>query len=179
MRLFLQRLTMFVFIATIICAMTTMALSWRTARLKWQQVKIEEEIEDVRMGVRVLEAEWSRLNQPILLQALAEKYLDLQKNIGTAQIDNIQELPTKEQVAILIAEQKAAEAENISDDATMMITQNTALQPQNNPVTSFGSDDIIENEGEGAAAMSDAIEAANNEAPLVSDPIDDILNSED
>ncbi|MFV0321584.1 MAG: hypothetical protein ACK5LE_04280 [Alphaproteobacteria bacterium] len=183
MKLFLQRLTMFVFFATIICVMTTMALSWRTARLKWQQVKIEQNIEDVRTGLRVLEAEWSRLNQPVLLQAQAEKYLVLQKNMGTAQIDNILELPTKEEVAILIAEQKARDAEAMQNgDTSVMLTQNTPHNPPTETITAAtpsNTNDIVENEGEGAHTLSEPIDALTNEASPAFDPINDILNSED
>lgn len=180
MKLFLQRLTMFVFFTTIICAMTTMALSWRTARLKWQQVKIEKNIEDVRTGLRVLEAEWSRLNQPALLQEQAKKYLDLQKNTGTAQIDNILELPTKGEVATLIAEQKAQDAEDTpaNDNTPIILTENTPNNPPAGAITSH-SNDIIENEGKGATVMSEPTDNLANEALPIFDPINDILNSEE
>ncbi len=128
MRLFLQRLTMFVFVITVMLAMATMALSWRTGKLKSAQVKIENEIEDVRTGIRVLEAEWSRLNQPALLQAQAEKFLSLQKNLGVAQISNIQELPSKQQVAELIEQHRAKKEAEQMADAPLVAQNDTAQQ---------------------------------------------------
>ncbi|MFV0431835.1 MAG: hypothetical protein ACK5MJ_06650 [Alphaproteobacteria bacterium] len=194
MRLFLQRLTMLIFVITVICAMSTMALSWQTNRLKAEQVKVEGEIAEVRTGIRVLDAEWSRLNQPSLLEAQAVQYLNLQKNEGNIQIANIEELPLKSDVVELINKQrldkqqqnlltdmedawKKPEVPKTPSKPIVQAPMQTSIQDAFSPAKSLSQDEFEQHidsiiEGEQIAAPeSQDIQAF--------DPINEILGDED
>jgi len=67
-------------------------LKYRTEATEKALASREREIADQEEAIRVLRAEWSYLNQPDRLEALARRYLDL-KPITPAELGEVADLP--------------------------------------------------------------------------------------
>ncbi len=98
MQLLMQRLTLLFLLITVIVAMMTMGLSWQADNAKSEVRFLEKQIEEVKLLIKVSEGEWSQLNRPQRLKELAEIYLDIEKFSTYNQIEDVSQLPTKEEV---------------------------------------------------------------------------------
>lgn len=113
MQLFMQRLTLLFLLITVIIAMVTMGLSWRADNASSELKRLEKQIEEVKILIRVLEGEWSQLNRPERLKALADQYLDIQKLPAYNQIEDIRQLPTHEEFERAKNKQEQEEKEDL------------------------------------------------------------------
>lgn len=69
-------------------------LKYQVQRLDRQAQALERSIQHERRTIRVLDAEWTYLNQPQRIQDLATRFLHLQP-LQTSQIGTIDEIPLK------------------------------------------------------------------------------------
>ena len=67
-------------------------LKYQVQRLDRETRALQVSISKQRQGIRVLEAEWTYLNQPQRIQALAERFLNM-KSVAPNQIAAIDEIP--------------------------------------------------------------------------------------
>lgn len=131
MRLFMQRLTLLFLLVTVIIAMVTMGLSWRADNASSELNKLEKQIEEVKVLIRVLEGEWSQLNRPERLKELAEQYLDIQKLSAYNQIEDVKQLPTRSELeAAKVREQQ----EKIEQERQAIATVEEDIAEDNNEV---------------------------------------------
>ena len=86
-------------------------MSFGLFQLKYEVTHLEDELARLKTDVaaeeetiRVLKAEWSFLNRPERLQALAERHLSL-VGIAPVQIRNIEQIPTRKEGAGELTEQ--------------------------------------------------------------------------
>ena len=88
-------------LGTILWALLVAASGYAMFQVKYEVVQLEDELARVNRqivadaeAVRVLNAEWSFLNQPARLDRLAKRYLNLGP-IATAQLGHIDSLPRR------------------------------------------------------------------------------------
>ncbi|HEX7970204.1 MAG TPA: hypothetical protein VF502_18415, partial [Stellaceae bacterium] len=88
-------------LGTILWALLVAASGYAMFQVKYEVVQLEDELARVNRqivadaeAVRVLNAEWSFLNQPARLDRLAKRYLSLGP-IATAQLGHIDSLPRR------------------------------------------------------------------------------------
>ncbi len=89
-----SRLTLIFAILALMFISISMVLSWQTNNLKSSYQKLERHRVEIQGNFRILNAEWARLNTPMHLKAMADRYFYTQlKHIDNKAImDNIQQL---------------------------------------------------------------------------------------
>ena len=91
----MRYLVMFLFIAVISAASFVYNVKYRTSKLAHEAASLEEQIGAEQRSITTLRAEWSAVNQPARLQALAERHLPEFKNAGIQQMAFAYELPER------------------------------------------------------------------------------------
>lgn len=96
MHSFFSRLTLIFVVFALIFISVSMVLSWRTNNLKSAYQKSERDRVEIQGNLRILNAEWARLNTPSYLKIMADQYFYTQlKHIdNTTIIDSIEQLET-------------------------------------------------------------------------------------
>lgn len=79
--------TLFSFLLLVLAAYGLYLVKWEVHDLKRRNMQLEANILQEKEAITVLEAEWTYLNRPERLSALAEKYLDLAPENGQQMVD--------------------------------------------------------------------------------------------
>jgi cell division protein FtsL len=89
--------------ATMLSIIAVCAVGYGMFQVKYQVMQLEDQLQHVRHqtalardNIRVLNAEWSLLNQPARIDALAKRFLDLKPvtNATLGQLDTLPERPS-------------------------------------------------------------------------------------
>lgn len=97
MNRFISRLTMLFFFFALILAITSMVISWQTNHLQKNYRNLERQLHQSQSDLRILHAEWSRLNRPDYLKEQAKEYLNLDYITSDHVINAVDQLPEKSQ----------------------------------------------------------------------------------
>ncbi len=94
MHSFFSRLTFIFLVLALAFSGVSMAFSWRTNQLKTSFQRLEHNRVEIQGNLRILHAEWARLNNPAHLKNMANTYFpdQLQHIDNQAFIDNIEQL---------------------------------------------------------------------------------------
>ncbi len=88
-------LDIFLFLAVIGAAAFVYDIKYRTGRLARETTQLENSIHEEENTIVTLRAEWSALNQPSRLQALARRHLPEYQNLAVKQMAYAYELPER------------------------------------------------------------------------------------
>jgi cell division protein FtsL len=88
-------LGIFLFLAVISAAAFVYDIKYRTTRLARESAALENSIHNEENSISALRAEWSALNQPSRLQALAKRHLPEFQNLAVSQMAFAYELPDR------------------------------------------------------------------------------------
>lgn len=90
----LRFVTLFVFILLFGVSAGLYHVKYSVDRMERQGLALKAKIADEQEAIRILEAEWSGLNQPARLQKLTERYLELAP-VQVSQVVGFSALPEK------------------------------------------------------------------------------------
>lgn len=90
----LRFVTLFVFILLFGVSAGLYHVKYSVDRMERQGLALKARIADEQEAIRILEAEWSGLNQPARLQKLTERYLELAP-VQVSQVVGFSALPEK------------------------------------------------------------------------------------
>jgi cell division protein FtsL len=105
----MKSVTLVWILLAVVVAGTLFRVSYRVEHLQKHLAAVNKQIAQEQENIRVLDAEWTYLNQPSRLEALAHKYLGM-NHTTAVQIVSLEQVPNKSVVPQVVAAKKPTPA---------------------------------------------------------------------